>query len=274
MIGIYTIKNKTNSKQYIGSSKDIGKRWKGHISKLDNNNHTNPHLQAAWNKYGSEAFSFEILEECLLEEVIEIEQKWIDSFDFDNLYNLTKIAYGGGADTLSKELCLLNLKGKLINCFKSGTDLARYLNTRQIVYRSINTPSKIFKKYRIVTPDFYSENLELIKSWNNPSRKQLQEINRKKRVQKRRQEKRDKEKQAARLRFAREQIKAFNRQLKENEYLFVITKDEEEITIRTFDELSLFTGLTIGVCKGLKQTKLWKSQGFYFHEQSGYLIKR
>lgn len=67
--GIYAIKNIINNKLYIGSSKHImlrifGGGNTGHIKSLNNNIHINYHLQAAWNKYGSENFEYYIIELC------------------------------------------------------------------------------------------------------------------------------------------------------------------------------------------------------------------
>lgn len=76
--GVYQIKNKTTGKIYIGSSKDIHRRWKEHISELNRNAHYNRHLQNAWNKYGESDFDFTILEKCSEDAQIEVEQLWID----------------------------------------------------------------------------------------------------------------------------------------------------------------------------------------------------
>lgn len=59
--GIYKILNNINGKFYIGSSRNIDKRLNDHKNELRKNKHINPHLQSAWNKYGEENFSFEIL---------------------------------------------------------------------------------------------------------------------------------------------------------------------------------------------------------------------
>jgi|TARA_Y100000310_G_scaffold98156_1_gene95840 group I intron endonuclease len=62
MIGIYIIKNTINDKIYVGSSIDIGVRWRNHKKMLKGNYHSNNHLQNAWNKYGEECFGFLVLE--------------------------------------------------------------------------------------------------------------------------------------------------------------------------------------------------------------------
>lgn len=60
--GIYYIINIVNNKKYIGSSFDIKKRISKHFRQLSKNKHINKHLQNAYNFYGKENFSFEIVE--------------------------------------------------------------------------------------------------------------------------------------------------------------------------------------------------------------------
>ena len=62
--GIYSITNTVNGKKTIGQSKNILNRWQNHKWLLKTGSHPNLHLQAAWNKYGSENFIFEIILEC------------------------------------------------------------------------------------------------------------------------------------------------------------------------------------------------------------------
>ena len=62
--GVYRILNLVNNKVYIGSTNardGFSDRWYGHILALKNNEN-NKHLQNAWNLYGPENFSFEIIE--------------------------------------------------------------------------------------------------------------------------------------------------------------------------------------------------------------------
>jgi group I intron endonuclease len=77
MQGIYIIKCDQESAVYIGSSKDIESRWRHHKWLLKNNRHHSYKLQMAWNAYGDESFSFEILEET--DNFEEREQFWLDS---------------------------------------------------------------------------------------------------------------------------------------------------------------------------------------------------
>ena len=76
--GIYGIFNKTNNKVYIGKASNFKSRWKDHIKLLNLNKHKNKHLQAAWNKDGTENFKFVILQLVDRKELTKIEQAWID----------------------------------------------------------------------------------------------------------------------------------------------------------------------------------------------------
>ena len=60
--GIYQILNKLNNKIYVGSAVNLSNRWSTHKCKLKQNKHGSPILQNAWNKYGEDAFKFEVLE--------------------------------------------------------------------------------------------------------------------------------------------------------------------------------------------------------------------
>ena len=62
-VGVYQIKNTDNGKSYIGSSMRLERRLSEHKSRLRHNKHGNRHLQRAWNKYGKDAFEFEVLAE-------------------------------------------------------------------------------------------------------------------------------------------------------------------------------------------------------------------
>ena len=95
--GIYKILNKETNDYYIGSSKNVHKRWTTHKNDLNKNNHHNSFLQRAWNKYGSENFIFEIVEKCDIELLLEKEQIYLDN---NPKYNIGLIASGG--DNLTK----------------------------------------------------------------------------------------------------------------------------------------------------------------------------
>lgn len=77
MAVIYQITNMVNGKYYIGSAESFARREWQHKYDLKKGTHKNPRLQAAWNKYGADAFVFEVLEEVAVGR---------ESFDIENTY--------------------------------------------------------------------------------------------------------------------------------------------------------------------------------------------
>jgi group I intron endonuclease len=90
--GIYKLTNKQNGRIYIGSSVRFEKRWKQHETSLLIGKHSNKFLLADFNKCGTDAFIFEILEvidgtkeERLLKEETYIKQYYDDGKQCYNL---------------------------------------------------------------------------------------------------------------------------------------------------------------------------------------------
>ena len=75
MTGIYIITNKINDKRYIGQSVDINRRFWDHRCL---SHEGNPHLRYSMKKYGKDAFTYEVLEECSIEELDEKERIYIE----------------------------------------------------------------------------------------------------------------------------------------------------------------------------------------------------
>ena len=97
-IGIYKIENLVNRKVYIGQSINVEKRLQKHEIELRNNYHYNNHLQRAWNKYGSDNFTIELIEECSKELLTDKEKHWIDhysSLDLSCGYNKREASSSG-----------------------------------------------------------------------------------------------------------------------------------------------------------------------------------
>ncbi len=99
-IGLYKITNTVNGKYYIGSSKEIEKRWLCHKGKLNNNTHENVHLQASFNKHGVDAFVYEIVkelpEDTTREALFAHEQELFDAVTDEEwntkMYNIRRVA--------------------------------------------------------------------------------------------------------------------------------------------------------------------------------------
>ena len=107
--GIYQIRNVLNNKRYIGSAAlSFKKRWRDHRRLLTTGKHHSRYLQRAWNKYGADAFVFEILLVCCPADCITYEQAFIDIFqcaDGTNGYNVTPTAGSNRGLKMSAESC-------------------------------------------------------------------------------------------------------------------------------------------------------------------------
>ena len=114
MIGIYVIENLVNGKKYVGKTVNYTRRVYLHTHYLRSNSHCNSHLQTSWNKYGSNNFKFELIEDitdwCVDKTDIEINEylnnaeiNYIKQFKTSNPmfgYNLSE---GGDGATLFGE---------------------------------------------------------------------------------------------------------------------------------------------------------------------------
>lgn len=79
---IYAITNTANGKQYVGSACHFQRRWSEHLNQLRRGAHPNKRLQNAWQKYGSEAFVFSVIEYVADKaSLISREQHWMDALN-------------------------------------------------------------------------------------------------------------------------------------------------------------------------------------------------
>jgi group I intron endonuclease len=117
--GIYIVYNFISNKGYVGSSKSVVDRCRGHYLQLEKGKHENIKLQNSWNKHGKSSFEFWVLEFCTEENLIVAEDKWILKLDsYHNGYNCNEIA-GSPPHTVemaraaSERMKLLHKQGKL-----------------------------------------------------------------------------------------------------------------------------------------------------------------
>lgn len=75
--GIYKITCISNGLCYIGQSKDVLKRIKGHVSDLRKGRHHNKRLQRSYNKYGANNFAFRVVVKCDISLLDEYEKNRI-----------------------------------------------------------------------------------------------------------------------------------------------------------------------------------------------------
>lgn len=88
--GVYQITCKPTGKRYIGSAHDFKKRWSLHKVHLRRGSHDSKYMQNAWNKYGQDAFEFEIMLVCSKENVLTYEQLMLDAVSPE--FNTCKVA--------------------------------------------------------------------------------------------------------------------------------------------------------------------------------------
>ena len=150
MKGIYKFENKINGKIYIGQSINIEKRYKEHFYA-----HTNPNdkgyntkFYRALRKYGSENFTFEIIEKDI-EDLNSREEYWVQ------YYNSYKAGYNSnlGGDKVTennenhpnaklKNLQILEIKQYLLETRISQYELAKRYGLTQSEISQINTGHK------------------------------------------------------------------------------------------------------------------------------------
>ena len=76
--GIYKITNTITNDFYIGSSKDVKRRWRSHKWQSRWNDNPNNPMYLDMKKYGTDKFAFEILAEVEIKKLKEAEQEFIE----------------------------------------------------------------------------------------------------------------------------------------------------------------------------------------------------
>ena len=157
---IYKIINKVDGKYYVGSSRDILEfRWPKHKRQLINNNHPNDYLQNSWNKYGSESFKYEIIENCSIDILLQREEYWIQNLNSHkngNGYNFTKTPratrLGCKASDVTKKKMSLALGGKNHPNWRRKLSKSHVENIKKATL-GIQKPNSGKKKiYSIISP--------------------------------------------------------------------------------------------------------------------------
>ena len=96
--GIYLITNIINLKKWVGQATNIKNRYNSHNGDFIMKRNSQ-HLQRAYEKYGAENFTFEILELCPISELGKREGYWMkfyNSLDRDKGYNIEETTEEGG----------------------------------------------------------------------------------------------------------------------------------------------------------------------------------
>ena len=91
--GIYKITCLLDNKIYIGQARDISERWKTHVKCGLGIDTPSNKLYTAMLKEGVENFSFEVIEECSVNDLNKKEKYWIDYYQ-SNIYGYNMTAGG------------------------------------------------------------------------------------------------------------------------------------------------------------------------------------
>jgi group I intron endonuclease len=130
MAVIYQITNMLTEDFYIGSAQSFDRRMWQHRYDLRRGVHKNPHMQASWNKYGEDAFVFEVLEEVAAgAAVLEVENRYLhEHVGKPNCFNVNRDAIasrlGQKLSAETRAQISTNRKGK-----GAGTEHYRYGQT-------------------------------------------------------------------------------------------------------------------------------------------------
>ncbi len=127
--GIYRIYCKENNKSYIGSAActksnmktriGFNARFLNHQTQLSKNKHRNAYLQNAYNLYGEESFTFEIVEFCHSDDCAEKEIYYMEVYQsmiYENGFNIIKqplTNYAGNFTQEHKDKISKSLTGRI-----------------------------------------------------------------------------------------------------------------------------------------------------------------
>lgn len=165
--GIYKIENLINGKVYIGQSSDIKTRWSDHkrTAKDSSRNGYNYPLYRAIRKYGFENFKFEIIEECLEEELNDKEKYYIQlyrsciNFEDSNGYNQTL-----GGDNCNRGINLSEETKQKISKANKG----RLLGSKNPASKQVICEDKVFGCAKECA-EYYNINAQTMRNWLNHS---------------------------------------------------------------------------------------------------------
>ena len=139
---IYSYKNKTNGKRYIGQTINPQQRKSAHIS---DSTHIDTKFYRAVRKYGWDNFEYEILAESEdRNELDKLEVDFIKSFNsIENGYNIRS---GGEHPTMGEET---RKKLQQTNAFQNAELSEKEIIELRIAYLNYDSPSQIYnEKYK------------------------------------------------------------------------------------------------------------------------------
>lgn len=134
--GIYKITSKAFPKKiYIGSTTNLHRRKLEHFKRLRRNEHHSIILQRHVNKYGIDDLEFSVIQHCDIDQLIEIEQFYIDSFNpYFNVCKVAGLTIGVKQSKETKEK-----RGKAISeCWNNKTQSEKdeINSTKRLIHRN------------------------------------------------------------------------------------------------------------------------------------------
>ena len=160
IVGIYSIKCIATGKVYVGSSKDIARRWSCHLSMLRNGKHTNKELQKDFITYGIDRFSFRIKDECLQKDLYERELFYFSRYEHEQLYNCKgirnthkKIRRGREAAKYRESWSVKNMGESNPHCTKFNVELIKEI--KRLIKSGVNI-QEIAKQYNTTRGYIYA----------------------------------------------------------------------------------------------------------------------
>ena len=150
MIGIYKITEKENPQIfYIGQSNNIQRRFQEHIYKTYQQSRIP--FDDYIDKKGKDAFNYEVLEECTLEELNEKEQYWIDKLQATKSGNRNN---GGSSNMAGSK----NPKAKL-----TEQDVVRI----RTAYNNHERQKDVYEEFKDIISFGYFQNLWQGRAWSH-----------------------------------------------------------------------------------------------------------
>jgi len=144
--GVYVITCTPTGKQYVGSAaRSFAQRWRQHRYLLRRGLHHAPHLQNAWRKYGEDAFVFAPIVRCPPDQVIEHEQRLIDTMHPE--FNTMRVA-GSTVGFRFTEEQIEMLRGRPQSTSKRYEFRGEQLAVPEIAKRLQVTPAAIYTRLR------------------------------------------------------------------------------------------------------------------------------
>lgn len=104
--GVYKITNEITGEIYIGSSKNIFRRWKSHLQRYKDpfNKEYNKKLYTNMRKYGIENFTFKIIRKCNENKLLYLESYYINKLDaYNKGYNENHVGENHGKSILTEK---------------------------------------------------------------------------------------------------------------------------------------------------------------------------